>query len=488
MIKPIMLSVALLTGVLPCATVVAKQGNEAGFTTVKTTHQGTFGATAVTFNSVVEGFALEPLESGRLEVVSTSYLRQPESASRPVLFAFNGGPISPAVYLHTLALGPWRLAVDDNLSADPAQFPLIKNTYAPLDVADVVLFDPAGTGYSRFDSDTTPQMYFGNHNDAAQFVAFMQAWLTRHDRMDSPVYILGESYGTMRVAAVAEQLSEQKSKVNLRGIYLFGQALNLQETAQRHDNVLTYPLSLPTLAALGWYHQQLPDKNTTDFAAHMQAVNEFAYGDYLQVLLKGNTASNAEKTAIAERLEALTGLSAETHLQYDIRITKNQFRAELLKHKGLVLGANDGRYVQAPSEDAPLPDGSSTIYPAVFRAFDTIAAQKLGVDTPREYVVSSPVKGLGDWDWGSKAGPFAKYPYANGIADAMVQYPQLTVMVGAGHYDTLTTTGATDYLLRHADWPKERVMKRYYPGGHMAYTVEANLAQFSADLKALIAR
>lgn len=480
-IKMFVTSAVLAVGIVHSASASQLPEN----TVVK--HEGQFAGETIEFNSIVESFSLEPLEAAPLDVVSISYIEQPVKSEKPVLFAFNGGPISPSVYLHMLALGPWRLAVSDDLNADPSSFPVVPNEYSPLDKADIVFFDPAGTGFSRFRENTTPQTYFGYSSDATEFVSFMEAWLIRHGRSEAPVYILGESYGTMRAAAIAMQLSEKKSSVQLSGIFLVGQALNLIETAQRHDNVMTYVVSLPTLAALGWYHEKLPGKKP-EFESLMTQVNNFAYGDYLSVLLKGNQATQSEKLRIAERLAGLTGLDAAVHLNYDLRISKNEFRGELMKHEGLVAGANDGRYLRAPAEESPLPDGVSDIYPRVYESFETVAESHLGLTATDNYTVSSPVTSLAEWDWGSKAGPFANFPYANGIADAMMYYPNLTVMVGAGHYDTLTTTGATDYLLRHADWPKDRVMQRTYFGGHMAYTVEENLAQFSRDIKDLIAR
>lgn len=444
-------------------------------------HHGTFNGKSLSYRSVVEAFTLTPLPDNPLTLISSSYLVG-NNPQRPVLFAFNGGPISPSVYLHMLALGPKRLAIPDDLHADPASFQLTDNPDSPLDKADLVFYDPAGTGYSHFDAPAKSAEYFGNTNDAKAFVAFMHAWLQRHQRSSSPVYILGESYGTMRAAAVAQQLSAEAQPVDLKGIYLFGQALNIVETAQRPANIMTYVVSLKTLAALAWYHGKVAH-NGRSFKAFMDEVGQFAEGDYLKVLLAGNRASAAENQAVADRLAALTGVSAKVQLQYHLRMSKNQFRVELLKADNLILGASDGRYTAKPERAGDVPDGSATIYPAIFNAFASYKQSMLGINSDAPYVVSSPVSSLAQWDWGSKAGPFGNWPYAEGISAALTHFPAMQLVLGVGYYDTLTTTGATEYLLQQNDWPASRVHLHYYAGGHMAYTVAANLQQFSTDLR-----
>ncbi|KFZ36572.1 hypothetical protein HR45_15680 [Shewanella mangrovi] len=399
-----------------------------------------------------------------------------------MLFAFNGGPISPSVYLHMLALGPKRLAVPDDLNADPASFAVVDNHYTPLDVADIVFYDPGNTGFSKIEQADNAAQYYGNVSDAKAFVAFVHAWLQRHQRESSPIYILGESYGTMRTAAAVQQLSEETSALNLRGVYLFGQALNIVETAQRPANIMTYVVSLKTLAALGWYHDKVA-KNGRSLPQFLEQVGKFAEGEYLHVLLAGNRASAAERQQVADKLAAYTGVSAAVHLAHNLRLTKNQFRLELLKQQQLVLGGSDGRYTAKAPKQGQLVDGAGVVYPPLSEAFKQYAANELGVVNADSYQVSSPVSSLAQWDWGSKAGPFGNWPYANGITAGFKAFPKLQLIVGVGYYDTQTTTGATEYLLNQEPWPASQVQLKYYPGGHMAYTVEANLKAFTDDLR-----
>ena len=64
--------------------------------------------------------------------------------------------------------------------------------------------------------------------------------------------------------------------------------------------------------------------------------------------------------------------------------------------------------------------------------------------------------------------------------------PQSRILVAAGYFDTMTTTGASAYLVSQEPWPADRVALKYYRGGHMAYSVEESARAFAADLRELI--
>jgi hypothetical protein len=192
--------------------------------------------------------------------------------------------------------------------------------------------------------------------------------------------------------------------------------------------------------------------------------------------------SSAEQ--VAARLQALTGLAAPQFLEKNLRVSKNQFRALLLADQGLVLGANDGRYVAKADPAGKLPDASARIYPFVVKAFDAYGRDSLNVQGRDHYIVDSPTD---SWDYGGAASPFGDWPFMASIGKAMTAYPRLRVMVGTAYYDTLTTTGAAEYAVAQSGWPRDRVTLHYYQGGHMFYTIEASLQKMSADMHAFIA-
>lgn len=449
-------------------------------------HQGQFNGQTVEYAAVIEETLITDGEEGpSARLVSISYIRDAveDSTSRPVIFIFNGGPIVPSVYLHMAAFGPKRIAFPDILEADPAEFPLVDNSYTVLDAADLVFFDPAGTGFSRVSEETDPEAYFSVEADARQLTQFIEAWSRNHDRLGSPKYIFGESYGTLRAAVAARQLTHLDPPVRLDGVFLMGQALNIIETSSRPGNIIGYVVSLPTLAALGWYHGRV-EKGDRTFEQFLEEVRLFARTEYLTALFQGHTLSPTKRDRIAHRLAAFTSLPVELYIKNDLRIRKIPFRSALLEEKGKVLGYYDGRYTATAVEGGKTPDASRRINAAVTSGFRKYAKEQLKLDLT-DYKTSSPVKGLGGWDWGGTS-PFSDWPYMESIRKAMIKKPDLRIVVSAGYYDLTTTIGASEYAIAQSGWPRERVRMAHYEGGHMAYSVEKSLKEMMDDVRALI--
>jgi carboxypeptidase C (cathepsin A) len=401
-----------------------------------------------------------------------------------VIFVFNGGPITPSLYLHIGAFGPERLAIPDDLSADPASFKTVDNPYTVLDVADLVFIDPAGTGFSRAAPGKPLGDYFSVVADGQEVSAFIARWLADHHRLDSPKYLFGESYGTLRAAEVADQLAKQPQPINLDGVVLMGQALNIVEFSQRPGNIISYVVSLPTLAAIAWYHEKV-DRRGRTFEAFLDETRQFAQTEYLTALFQGDRLDPATRRHIAVRLEALTGIPASYYLAHGLEITKERYRVELLKDRHQVLGAYDARYVGAPAANGEEADPSARIEPAMESAFLRYLRDDLGVTWDEPYLIKSPAKDLDDWGWGATT-PFSDWPYMTLISDVMNRNPRFRVMIGVGYYDTATTTGASEYALAQSGWPRDRASIAYFQGGHMAYTNEAALKALTDDVRAFV--
>lgn len=452
---------------------------------VVTRHAGVFNGTRVAYTATVLELLVADAE-GRpgAKIVSTAYVAEDpgDPARRPVLFVFNGGPISPSAYLHMGMFGPRRVAVPDDLAADPATFRVVDNPYTLLDVADIVFFDPAGTGFSRVVPGKHPRDYFSVVADGQQTAAFVTAWLQAHGRTGAPAWLFGESYGTMRAAEAARQLAEAGD--SLAGVALFGQALNIVEFAQRPGNILSYVVSLPTLTALGVYHGKV-DSRGRDLAALLDESAAFAGDEYLEALFMGSALAPRERERVARRLEALSGIPAEFYLAHDLRISKERYRTELLADRHLILGRSDGRYAAPVTEKGNAFDPSDVVPAAYLRAFEPHLREFLGVAWDDEYVTKSPVKGLEDWSWGATS-PFSDWPYMQLIAIAMEKNPDFRVLVGNGIHDTSTTIGAARYAVRQSGWPAERTRLEFYFGGHMAYSIEDTLKRMTDDLRELI--
>jgi carboxypeptidase C (cathepsin A) len=460
---------------------------------IETRHRGIFNGQRVDYRAVVEPIGVTDA-AGRpgASVVCIAYLgygkRVP--ADRPVLFAFNGGPISPSDVLHMGMLGPKRVEIPDDVGASAATFKVVDNTYTLLDVADIVFIDPAGTGFSRVADGVDPKSYFSVDADAQQVTQFIVEWSKLHHRQASAKYLLGESYGTLRAAAVANQLQKLAPPMPLQGVILAGQALNIIEFSQRPANIISYVVSLPTLAAIGWSHGKVEAHGKT-FDQFENEVAAFARGDYLTALFQGTKLSEDSRETIARRLEEYTGIPTAYYLQNDLQITKERYRRELLKDQGMALGMIDGRYKASNPLPPQAADPAGVIPEAYEKAFKSYLHDELKVDDTRAYLTKSPVDGLEGWDWdGSGLGagktPFSDWPYPRLLSEVFASNPQFRVMIFNGYQDTQTTVGAAQYLVDRSGWPSDRVSVHYYQGGHTTYSVEDSLHRMTDDVRALI--
>ncbi len=482
----------------PVATDDAARGLGAGpptFTAhapVVTHHAGTFNDTRVSYTATVAGLDV-PDAQGRhgARVVAFAYTadrvagRKVEVAQRPVMFFFNGGPIVASAYLHMGSYGPQRVRFPDDPQATPFTSSLQDNPYSLLDVADLVFIDPAGTGFSRVAPGKDPRDYWSVVADGQQVAAFIAAWLRREGRLASPKFVFGESYGTHRAAEVGRQLAQRPEPILLDGIVLFGQAVNIAEYSQRPRNIISYVVSLPTLAATAWHFGKV-DRQGRTLEQFIQAARAFARDEYLVALYRGNTLPQAERERVARGLESFSGIGAAWYLANDLKITKERFRVELLKEQGLLLGRNDARYAAPLTDKGAGPDPSNVLGKALETAFATYLRETLKVGWDEPYVPMAGANGFDEWDWGAKS-PFGDWPYVDSISVLMKQNPAFRVMFGSGYHDTQTTIGAAEYAATQSGWPAARTWVREYPGGHMAYSIDASARALGADLRAFIA-
>jgi len=453
---------------------------------VVTRHKGQFGGQKIAYTATVEGTAISTGEHEGARIVSFAYTRDKvDPATRPVMFLFNGGPIVAAQYLHIGGIGPKRVAYPDDVKADPSTFALVDNIYSPLDAVDMVFVDPASTGFSRVTPGTDPKAYFSVKADAAQFAAFIRAWLKQHGRLGSPVYLTGESYGTNRAAEIAGQLANGPDPLPLAGIFLYGQAANIIEYSQRAANVTSYVASLPTIAAIGFYHGKA-DRKGRSLDAFLADARAFAKGDYLTILYQGSAASDADKRRIAEKLAEYSGISADWYLANDLKITKERYRVELLKDQGLLLGRSDARYTAPITDKGNIPDPADVLMKGVQKFFPVYIQNDLKVDWKDPYVPAVAITSLEDWSWGEGQSPFADWPYYKGISKMMKLNPKFRLLVGNGTYDTQTTMGAAELLTTQSGWDPAHVTLRYYDGGHTGYSVAATAKAIGDDIRALV--
>jgi carboxypeptidase C (cathepsin A) len=400
---------------------------------------------------------------------------------RPLMFVFNGGPGSPAIWLHMGALGPKRAPMmpDGTLPAPP--YELKDNPHHWLDMFDLVFIDPVGTGYSRAKDEKTGEKYWGLKGDIESMTEFIRLWLARFEASESPIYLCGESYGTTRAAGLAAALTDKG--IFLNGIVLVSSVLNFQTLEFRKGNDLPYALFLPTYAATAHYHGRVQG----ELSEVVEEARAYALGDYWLALAKGTGLSLAERRETAEKLSSLIGVSPDYLLRCGLRPVIHEFCKELLREEGKVVGRLDSRIKAV--EDAFR--GHAAIYESdpsmnilmgpYVSLFSAYVRRDLGWKTDLEYQIFGGIKK--DWDWGSAR---SGYPdTSDALRRAMGKNPYMKVFVASGLYDLATPFFATEYTLSHMgldDSLAGKVIVREYEAGHMMYIHEDCLKKLSHDI------
>ncbi len=286
----------------------------------------------------------------------TAYVKNgTDAATRPLMFAWNGGPGSASMWLHMGVLGPQRTVVEDLEVNGKGPFRRVDNEYSIIDMFDLFMVDPVGTGYSRPLGEAEGKDFWGVDNDIKSVSDFIARYITDNARWASPKYILGESYGGMRAGGVSYDLLTRYS-IGLNGVVLVSPYMDVAGGGGVGvaNLAVGYTMALSTYAATAWFHDALADK-PEDFKAFLDEVDEFAIDEYLSVLVKGHRASAAERQAVAEQLGAYTGTTTEYWLDANFRVTEGQFVQELLRTRGRLAGRIDSRLPASPPMRWPRP-------------------------------------------------------------------------------------------------------------------------------------
>ncbi|HTI63687.1 MAG TPA: hypothetical protein VL524_09245, partial [Gemmatimonadaceae bacterium] len=277
-------------------------------------------------------------------VFYVAYTRdQEDAATRPVTFFYNGGPGSASIWLDMGIMSPRHPEMGPNGAQPAPPYTLVDNPYTPLDVTDLVQVDAMMTGYSRPAPGAKITDFTGATNDIRMFGQFIRNYLDKYNRWASPKYLYGESYGTFRSAGLASELQSAEG-VELNGVMLLGTVLDFANIQPGPTNDLAYECYLPTYTATAWYHKKLPaDLQKMTLAQAVQEARTFAFGEYATALAKGNTLSSAERTAAAQQIARLTGVSPQYISNTNLRIDPGTFRTELLRNERETVGRYDSR-------------------------------------------------------------------------------------------------------------------------------------------------
>lgn len=408
-----------------------------------------------------------------------------DRAKRPLIFSFNGGPGSASVWMHIAYTGPRILNIDEE--GYPVQpYGFKSNPNSIIDVADIVFINPVNTGYSRMIPNAKGEMpdkkqFFGINADIKYLAEWMNTFVQRNNRWESPKYIIGESYGGTRVMGLSLEL-QNAQWMYLNGVIMVSPA---DYKVLRVGGPVSSALNLPYYAAAAWHHKMLPDDlQSKDLLEVLPEVEDYTINTLIPALAKGGFISETEKNNVAEKMARYSGLSKKVILQHNLDVPNRFFWKDLLRDKtGQTIGRLDSRYLgldkieagSSPDYSAELTSWLHSFTPAI----NHYIKNELKFDTDVKYNMFGSVR-----PWNNE-----NNNVRDNLRQAMAQNPYLKVLNQSGYYDGATTYFAAKYTLSQID-PSGKMKDRFtfkgYRSGHMMYLRNEDLIQANDDLREFI--
>jgi len=404
---------------------------------------------------------------------------------RSITFAFNGGPGSSSVWLHLGMLGPKRVKLPDDAKPLAPPYELANNHHSLLDITDLVFIDPVSTGFSRPAEGEDKGQFHGYREDLHSVGQFIHEYLSKYGRWRSPKFLVGESYGGLRAAGLSGYLLDRYN-IALSGIVMISPAINFSTIAFSSGNDLPCLLFLPSYTATAWYHKALPaDLQALPLKDVYKQAVEFAGGQYALALMKGNSLSPAERSAVAEKLARLTGLSKEYVEDAKLRIDMSRFAKELLRDRSRTVGRYDSRFTGIDADDAGETSEYDPSQAAIFGPFtatiNDYLRNELKFEDDRVYEILTGKVQPWKYDRFGVNSPDA----SDTLRQTMAEVPFMKLFVAEGYFDLATPPATNDYSVNHMRLPPElrsNVTVRMYEGGHMMYIYEPSMVRLRKDL------
>ena len=456
-------------------------------TTVVTNSEVVINGQKITYKATT---GMQPVWDDHGEIIASLYYTYykrtniKSSPERPIIMSFNGGPGSASVWMHIAYTGPKVLRIDDE--GYPIQpYGVKDNPNSILDVADIVYINPVNTGYSRpvvkKGEKLDKSLFFGINADVTYLAGWLNTFISRNNRWQSPKYIIGESYGGTRVMGLAAEL-QNRQWMYLNGVIMVSPA---DYKVLRTGSVLSSSLNLPYFTAAAWYHKMLPEElQNKDLLEILPLSEQYAINELIPAMAKGGFISDTERNKIAERMSYFSGIKKNVILQHNLDVPKDYFWKELLRKKnGYTIGRLDSRYRGLDKKlagDSPDYNSEITSWLHSFTpAINYYIRKHLNFKTDVTYNVFGPVR---PWDNRNDN-------VREGLRQAMAQNPYLKVLIQSGYYDGATTYFNAKYTMWQTD-PSGRMKDRFYfkgyRSGHMMYLRSEDLKKSNDDLRDFI--
>jgi carboxypeptidase C (cathepsin A) len=415
------------------------------------------------------------------DIAYTSYqLDGADRASRPVTFLFNGGPGASSAWLQLGDAGPWRVSITGEGAVSSATPDLLPNAETWLDFTDLVFIDPVGTGYSRFvaSGDDVRKRFYSVDGDVSAIALVIRRWLEKYDRLLSPKFVAGESYGGIRGPKIVRNLQTQQG-VGVRGLIMVSPLFDYRDFSG--SSLLQYMYTLPSMAAVA--REAKGEGKGAVTRADLADVERYAQGEYLTDLVKGQADKEAT-TRLADKVAALTGIDQAVSRRLAGRFEVGEFRREFDRRNGRVTG----RYDASVSGFDPYPDSSYWIFgdpsgdsltaPLTSAAVD-LTTRKLNWRPDGSYHLLNEAVNRA-WDFGR--GPAESISQ---LRQVLALDPKMKLLVGHGLFDLATPYFGSKVILDQlpAYARSDRVKLVVYPGGHMFYSRDGARQAFRAEVE-----
>ena len=471
---------------------------------VTTQHQVTVGGAIRRYTARAGTIPIRDSETGDVHAnmffVAYTLDRAPGAPARPLTLLWNGGPGSNSGLVHLLGFGPKRVApatgsipryVDRNAwpqPRSPSGTALVDNQETWLTFTDLVFVDPIGTGYSRLVKPEYASEFYQSPGDAESVAEFIRVCRLRLNAFESPIYLMGESYGVTRASLVAESLTRRRTKVS--GVILLSGGFPLEGDVPAP---MRNALGLPIWTAAAHRHKKLPpDLQGSSIDAALAMSRAYAEGEYASALARIDALSTAERDDLVAKLARFTGLPASQINVKTLRVTTEQVSTTLLG-QDLMVGRYDSR-ATGPRDKSGGPYDPTTD-PSLRDILDATSVlrylrEELGYRSDLQYQgpfgggYPPPTTFRGDWmsvRWNRN---ITSPP---GLSAALTADPELRVFHACGYFDLLGGCYASDYAARHLTPAlAPRVTSRVYAGGHATYEDDEPRRQLQADVAAFI--
>ena len=440
------------------------------------------------YTVTIGDFILEAADGTReAGIFYYSYAKFPEDSNRPVIFAYNGGPGASSEWLHLGLLGPKIFDFGEYPDVeDSSGFALKENPWFLIDVCDIVLLDPPGTSYTVDTNSASEKKYYSTKGDAEAFKKFITNWIEENGRKKSPIYLLGESYGTIRNVVLADLLEKE---IEISGIISIGTSINVGAKSPMY--VEPNVRRIGANAAACWYHKHRDECSLNDFVHRAMS---FGYGEYAKALLLGSRYPNDEYAEVQKKLSYYTGVPEEFLGNNDLRFSEDDFKKMLCP--GSIVSTSDSRLVA--NLDRPIvyasvkAPGNVDIPDDSLERFQTLVGNVFSSGIV-DYV-DGELDHPGGWKYKDNVFDISMKWNFDGYEKDTMTLPQelmkrdsdIRFMFINGFFDLSSTFDFVTYYLSRYKLPEDRVIVKVYNSGHASYIGKNCAEEMSRDISAFI--